>query len=163
MPYTQQITIYRGDTFTQMLRLRQRQWNPLLNQGQGGWMPGAYRDLTGWSGGFQIRTQPDSPAAAATGVVTIMDQTTTPGGITYTMSPAQTATLVPDPLYQPYPIQDPTWPSTTPAGTSLAPADALSPTWGGWMYYDVQLTTPAGEVYTYVAGPVKFIKDVTHV
>ena len=39
----------RGDTFRRVVRLRERVWNPALNDGAGGYEAGNYIDLTGYS------------------------------------------------------------------------------------------------------------------
>jgi hypothetical protein len=141
VPYAQTIEIYRGDYYSQMLRLRQRVWNPILKNGQGDWAPGPYRDLTGWSGIFQIRTQPDQISPAGVGTVTIMDQVQTVGGVTYSIPGTVTQNLEPDPNYAP-PGEDP--------GNFL---------WG-WMYYHVKLIDPSGNDYTFLAGTVKLVKGI---
>lgn len=92
-PYTHPITVYRGDYFSEAFRIRSRVWNQVLNGGQGGWEPGPYRPLTGWSGIFQVRTTPDDTAIAASGTVTLMDQNVLPGSLTYALDAEATATL----------------------------------------------------------------------
>lgn len=82
-PYQQDVTSWRGDYYAAAFRVRSRVWNPMLNNGTGGWEPGPYKDLTGWTGDYQLRDDPDTTTAAATGVVEILDQVTYLGGVRY--------------------------------------------------------------------------------
>lgn len=85
IPGSVDITVYQGDTYTLFFRVR--------NQNPDG-TPGAYIDLTGYVGLAQIRakaTDPDPPLA--TFAVTLADQVLSRGGVTLTLTPAQTAPL----------------------------------------------------------------------
>lgn len=92
-PYAKDLELYRGDYFVQTFRLRSRVWNPALNAGVGGWEPGDYRDLTGWTGLFQIRKNADDVTALANGVVTILDQTLFKGSVQYSLEGPAAAEL----------------------------------------------------------------------
>lgn len=90
IPAPVDITLRRGDTKLIFFRVRQRTWDNAL----GKWVPGAYRDLTGWSVLSQIRVTADAPdPPLATFSVTLSNQATTPGGVTLRLAPAVTSAL----------------------------------------------------------------------
>jgi hypothetical protein len=96
-PTVHDIEIYRGDTFELFFRVRTRVWNPALNGGLGGYEPGPYRDLTGFTPKAQIRSSAgaaDPPALEF--VCSLSNQTTTPGGVLVRATPALTEALVID-------------------------------------------------------------------
>lgn len=93
IPAPVDITIRRGDTKIVFFRVRERVWNPAANGGAGGYLPGAYRDLTGWTILSQIRETTESASPAATFTATLSDQVAVPGGVTLRLPPATTAGL----------------------------------------------------------------------
>jgi hypothetical protein len=87
-PAEHDIEIYRGDTFELFFRVRTRTWDGTA------WVPGAYRDLTGFTPTAQMRSSADAAdPAALTFVCTLANQTTTPGGVLVRATPALTAGL----------------------------------------------------------------------
>ena len=92
-PLKKDIEIRRGDTFELFFRVRTRVWNPALNGGAGGYEPGPYRDLTGYTVTSQFRSSEDAADPALTFTCTLTNQTTTPGGVLVRATPAQTAAL----------------------------------------------------------------------
>lgn len=88
-PVLQDISVYQGDTFDFFFRVRERVWDPALEE----YVAGNYINLTGWSGKSQIRASADATAVLAEFTVTISDQAVTPGGVLLVLTPAQTAAL----------------------------------------------------------------------
>lgn len=88
-PARQDLTIYQGDTYDFFFRVRERVWNAEIKEFQ----PGAYIDLTGWTGKSQIRATPDATAVLAEFAVTISDQVATPGGVLLVLTPVKTTAL----------------------------------------------------------------------
>ena len=84
VPATRDITIYQGDTYTLQFRVRN-----LNTDGT----PGTYVDLTGCTPKAQIRTSTSATTVLAEFTATLADQTTTPGGVTLSLTAAQTAAL----------------------------------------------------------------------
>lgn len=93
-PYPKQIKVYRGDYFYDSFRVRHRVWNPAYNDGLGGWGPGPYRDMSGWTGNFQIRATHDSEAVMGQGDVFIIDQGEILGGVQFSMEHTETESLI---------------------------------------------------------------------
>lgn len=118
------LTLTRGDSFELYFRIR----NPSPD---GGVTPGDYKDLTGYTGKAQIRTEEDATEVLAELGVTIPDQTVAEnlGGVLITLTKEQAADL----------------PVTSGTDTH---------TW------DIQLTK-AAENQTYLKGKVKVNKDTT--
>jgi hypothetical protein len=85
-PATYDLTLYQGDDRKLTFRLREQ--NEDLT-------PGAYIDLTGSTPKAQIRATPEDPTVAAEFTATLLDQTTTPGGVQLVLTGAQTAALDP--------------------------------------------------------------------
>lgn len=81
-PLPWDLMIYQGDTFTESMRLRDED-------------PDVVFTLTGLTGKAQIRTSASSSSALAEFTVTNMDQNEVPGGFVLSLTPAQTAALVP--------------------------------------------------------------------
>lgn len=75
----------RGDTFRRTVRLRERLWNPALNDGAGGYESGAYLDLTGYSAPkAQFRETKLDPTVALELTCTILTQSgDTLGGVRF--------------------------------------------------------------------------------
>lgn len=92
-PYPHDIDIYRGDDFAEAFRIRKWIYDSTMNAGMGGYRKGDYRDVTGYTGVFQVRLTPDDVSVVATGTVTPMDQSQVPGALVYAMSAAQTEGL----------------------------------------------------------------------
>lgn len=87
------IKIRRGDTKTIFFRVRERVWNSAANGGAGGYLPGPYRDLTGWTVLSQIRETTESAEPTATFAPTLSDQVAVPGGVTLKLAHTITATM----------------------------------------------------------------------
>lgn len=84
---------WRGDYFSGAFRLRSRVWNQVLNNGAGGWEPGPYTDLTGYTGIFQVRLTEDQTTIDATGTVTVLDQVALCGAVRYSLEGPDTQAL----------------------------------------------------------------------
>lgn len=82
LPATRDLTIYKGDTFTMQVRLRQKTVDGLA---------GASVDLTGATPKAQVRTDYDAPAVLADFTCTLAPATS--GIIQLELSAAQTATF----------------------------------------------------------------------
>lgn len=80
IPANLDITIYRGDDFSLVFRMRDS-------------VTGTYTNLTGYAAGAQIRPETLSETILATFTATVLDQTATPGGVRLTLTPTQTAGL----------------------------------------------------------------------
>lgn len=93
-PYAKDFEHVRGDYFEYFFRIRGRVWNPALNGGAGGWEAGSYRDLTDWTGIFQVRAdlQIATPVMAS-GVVSFTDQVAVPGGVWLIMEAVESINL----------------------------------------------------------------------
>lgn len=82
------IQVYRGDYFEMTLRLRSGTVTA------GGYTPGPYLNLTGWTPKAEIRANQDAPGAPlATFTAEILDQTDIPGGVHLSLPTAQSAAL----------------------------------------------------------------------
>lgn len=80
IPANLDITIYRGDDYSLIFRLRDS-------------VTGAYTNLTGYAANAQIRAEALSDTVLATFTSTVLDQTATPGGVRLTLAPTVTAGL----------------------------------------------------------------------
>lgn len=108
----------------------------VYNETTGTYEPGPYRDLTGWTVLCQVRTTHDAPDPLYVYDTTLGDQAdlvSGRGSVLLTATAATTGALR---------TVDP------------RPEEAV---------YDIQLTTPSGEVYTYIEGAITFKKDVSRV
>jgi hypothetical protein len=114
----------RGDSYSKFGRVRTKVWDGLTSS----YVPGPYRDLTGWTGLAQVRESVDAPAVLFELAVTLGNQGTSLGSFFLTATPADTADLT---IFE-----------------------------GVW---DLQWTTNAGEILTYVGGTVTLKKDVSRV
>lgn len=85
-PASENLELYRGDTFRRRIRLREI--NP-------DGTPGAYLDLTGTTPLAQVRTADRAPEILVTITVDLLDQSDpdTKGGLTISLEPAETAEL----------------------------------------------------------------------
>lgn len=135
-PVAQDINIYQGDVRNFFFRVRQQVFNPL----SGLYEPGDYTDLTNWTGKSQIRNLAgnQNTSLLAEWTVNIVNQTSTRGGVLLRLSPAQTAAL-------------------PQSGPTIGAALAAVPT----LVWDVQLTDPTGDPYTFIAGGVRVLPEVT--
>ncbi len=122
IPAPHNITIKRGDTYSLFARARDKVWDAI----NGVYVPGDYKDLTGWTGLCQLRASEDAVEIVATPAIVLGNQGTTPGSFFMNMTAAQTAGI------------------TVIQGV-----------------YDIEFTTPAGEVYTYLGGTWSLSKDVS--
>lgn len=86
-PAVRDITIYQGDTYTLQFRVRAQNTDGT---------PGAYIDLTGATPKAQLRSAPQSTTVIAEFAATLDNQTTNTGGVTLTLTAAQTAALTYD-------------------------------------------------------------------
>lgn len=84
IPAPYDLEMYRGDVYTQPLRLRL----PGTEE-----EPGDYLDLTGYTLTAQIRADPEADEALAVIAADAGDQETSPGSLTLTLSSEQTALL----------------------------------------------------------------------
>lgn len=120
-PASVPIDIQRGDSFEAFGRIRDTTWDGTA------YVPGEYKDITGWVGKSQMRDSTDSQQVVVEFEVTLGNQETAPGSFWVRATPEQTAEIVKS---------------------------------GVW---DVQFTTPAGEVFTIAGGAANLGKDVTRV
>ena len=92
-PKEHPISIIRGDFFYESFRVRHTVWQQAYNDGLGGWAPGPYRDLTGWTGVFTVSTTQNSADVLRSGNVQILNQNTHPGGVQFSMEDEITTLL----------------------------------------------------------------------
>lgn len=94
-PGTQDITIYQGDDYELFFRVRALVWDPDANGGAGGYVPGDYVDLTGFTPKAQIRPSAGSATLLAEFTATLANQTDpdTKGGVYLTLDSAETTDL----------------------------------------------------------------------
>jgi hypothetical protein len=90
-PAVLDIDIYRGDTTDITLRFRTR----VFNAGQGGYTPGDYINLTGYTLRAQVRTLPGSEVILSEFSAVLADQSNvaTVGGVVVTLTSVQTGLL----------------------------------------------------------------------
>lgn len=127
-PAQYDIQLYRGDYFEITLRLRDGTWDGAT------FVPGPYKDLTGWVGQAQIRATPDASTVLATFTVELLDQTVpeTKGGVRLFLPDEESAAL-------------------------NAPAAA----WDFQLTEPGGSGDPSERVHTYLRGKVAIEKDVT--
>lgn len=80
IPANLDISIYRGDDFSLIFRMKDS-------------VTDVYVDLTGRTATGQIRSEATSEVILATFTCTVLNQTTTPGGVMVTLAPTITAAL----------------------------------------------------------------------
>jgi hypothetical protein len=96
IPAVKDITVKRGDTFELFARIRDKVWDA----GTSTYIPGPYKNLTGWTGLSQIRLTADTPdPVLATMSVVLGNQGTTPGSFFLRMTSTVTATLTVNGVY----------------------------------------------------------------
>lgn len=83
-PGTHDLDIYKGDSFELFFRIRETDVNG---------DPAGYVNLTGRVPKAQIRASASSGTVLAEFTAALADQTTAPGGVLLTLTPAQTAAL----------------------------------------------------------------------
>lgn len=105
----------------------------VFNSGTGEWEPGSYRNLTGYTILSQVRLTEDDPTPLLTFTSTLGNQAEPVNG---TGSVLLKLT------------------GTQTGGVSRTTTKAK---------WDVQMTDPAGDPATYIAGDVTFVKDVSRV
>lgn len=118
------IKFVRGDSYSLFGRIRTKVWD----EGSQEYVPGPYRDLTGWTGLAQVRTNLASSTVLFSFDVILGNQTTTPGSFFIEAQPADTENLADNQLT------------------------------GVW---DLEWTSPTGEVITPIGGAVQLEGDVT--
>ena len=90
IPADHPITIKRGDTFSLFARARDKVWDPVNSV----YVPGDYKDITGWTGTCQLRTTEDAVDVEAVATITLGNQEIVPGSFFMTMTPAITGAIV---------------------------------------------------------------------
>lgn len=131
VPGRSHITLYQGDDFSYYFRLRGATWNPALNSGAGGWVPGAYLNLTGHTVKAQVRKTAEDESVLAEFEFTLAAQSgDTLGGVLLTLAGDATAAV----------------PPTIP---------------GKEWVWDVEITKPDGSNDTYLSGKVRTLAQVT--
>lgn len=88
-PAVLNLTVYQGDTYEILMRLRLRVWNEATQT----WIKGGYLDLTGKTAKGQIRSSKASATVAAEFTCQVADQVVTKGAVLCSLTPAQTALL----------------------------------------------------------------------
>lgn len=89
IPAPHNIVIKRGDTFSRFIRARDKVWD----SASGTYIPGPYKDLTGWVGTCQFRSDFDAAEVAATATVVLGNQITTPGSFFINMTDEVTSAI----------------------------------------------------------------------
>lgn len=89
IPAVVDIEFTRGDSFSKFFRARDRVWD----EGEGAYVPGPYKNLTGWTGLAQVRATLDSSEVLFEFTVTLGNQGTTPGSFYVECIPATTQSL----------------------------------------------------------------------
>lgn len=125
-PYN--IEFVRGDSYSLFGRVRTKVWDSAANDGVGGYVPGPYRDLTGWTGRAQVRASLVTTTVLFSFTVELGNQVTTPGSFFIKAVPADTENL---------------------SDLQLK---------GVW---DLEWTSPTGEVVTPIGGSVTLEGDVS--
>lgn len=89
IPAVANIEFVRGDSFSKFGRIRTKVWDGVA----GAYVPGPYRDITGWVGLAQVRETVDSASVLFSFAVTLGDQVAAPGSFFLTAVPADTINL----------------------------------------------------------------------
>jgi hypothetical protein len=100
------IEFVRGDSYSLFGRVRTKVWDSETST----YVPGPYRDLTGWVGRAQVRATPASTTVLFTFDVELGDQQAAPGSFFIKAQPSDTAAL---PDNQVNAVWDLEWTSTT--------------------------------------------------
>jgi hypothetical protein len=126
-PYQKNIGIRRGDTKEIFFRVRTKVWD----EGTSTYVPGPYKDLTGYTITSQVRETKGSVATLLTFTVTLGNQADLVDG-----RGAVFMKITDD--------------DTQAVSTAISTA-----------VYDVQFQEPDGDKFTYIEGNVAFDEDVT--
>lgn len=89
IPAVHNITIKRGDTYSLFCRARDKVWDAP----SGTYVPGPYKDLTGYVGSCQLRPSEDSTSVSATPTVELGNQSTAPGSFFVRLTDDETAAI----------------------------------------------------------------------
>lgn len=89
IPGEKDIEFVRGDFYERFGRVRTKVWDAQAQT----WVPGSYRDITGWTGICQVRETVDSETVLFSFTVTLGNQTTAPGSFFIRALPAVTQGL----------------------------------------------------------------------
>ena len=89
LPAVSDIEFVRGDNFSKFGRVRTKVWDATSQS----YIPGPYRDLTGWVGLAQVRPDVDSNTILFTFDVVLGNQTTALGSFFLNATPAMTKDL----------------------------------------------------------------------
>ena len=94
-PASYTIRFTRGDDYRLKVRVRSRVWNPALNGGEGGYEPGPYINIAGWTGKAQARADADDAGAPLVEMTVTIDanQVANTGTMFIEMADTQTATI----------------------------------------------------------------------
>jgi hypothetical protein len=83
------ISLYRGDDFSLLVRLRSSIWDNYQQK----FVPGPYVNLTGWTGKAQVRPSEDSPTVITEFQVIVLDQTQLVGGVQLMLADEQSSLI----------------------------------------------------------------------
>lgn len=88
------IETYQGDRYELFFRIREREWDQELNDGEGDWVLGDYIDLSGHtpSGKIKLNREQETPITA-TFDCHITNQVTIKGGVIAVLLPVQSKLL----------------------------------------------------------------------
>jgi hypothetical protein len=89
IPAPVNIAFVRGDSYSKFGRVRTKVWDATAQA----YIPGPYRDITGWTGLAQVRATVDTATVLFEFTVTVGNQETVPGSFFLTAAPAVTAAL----------------------------------------------------------------------
>lgn len=135
IPGASHIVLYQGDDYSYFFRLRSATWDEINEV----WVPGAYMDLTGHTVKAQVRKSESDASVLAEFTPTLAAQAgATLGGVLLTLDSDDTAAVQ----------------ATHASGRVL---DSKAPNW----VWDVQITSPGGQVDTYLKGKVRCEAQVT--
>lgn len=127
-PFVKNIKIRRGDTKEIFFRVRTKVWDAGLSE----FVPGPYKDLTGYTIEAQVRASKDDVGTPLLEFAVTLgnqaDEAQGRGAVLLKLTPAETASV----------------PLNIPSGV-----------------YDVQFAEPDADAFTYLEGGVTFDKDVT--
>lgn len=127
IPTLKNITIRRGDTKELFFRVRTKVWDDVELK----FVPGPYKDLTGYTIESQVRESKSSPSTLLVFGVTVGNQADPESGLGSVLL------------------------KLTAAQTASVPIEITSGV------FDVQFTEPDTDAFTYIEGTVTFMEDVT--
>lgn len=120
------IEFVRGDSYSLFGRQRTQTWDA----GSTSYIPGPYRDLTGWTGRADVRSDATSATILFSFTVTLGNQATAPGSFFVTAAPEDTVNLSDSELNGVWDLQ---W--TSPTGGIITPI-------GGAVVLESDVTRP---------------------